>query len=72
MIYVADSQSTPTVNPGFKQGIRIGSVKDGKVTAFITDPSTPNGGGAEGVGVDDAGNVYGGWTDKMTLVKFAK
>src|SRR5262249_29247523 len=38
MIYVADSQSTPSNNPGFKQGIRIGSVKDGKVTAFIPEP----------------------------------
>jgi hypothetical protein len=39
MIYVADSQSTPSNNPGFKQGIRLGSVKDGKVTAFIPEPS---------------------------------
>src|SRR5262245_21082587 len=38
MICVADSQSTPSNNPGFKQGIRIGSVKDGKVTAFIPEP----------------------------------
>jgi hypothetical protein len=28
MIYVADSQSNATNNPGYKQGIRIGSVKD--------------------------------------------
>jgi sugar lactone lactonase YvrE len=72
VIYVADSQSSATLNPGFKQGIRIGSVKDGKVTAFITDPSAPDGGGAEGVGVDDAGNVYGNWTDKMTVRRFTK
>jgi len=72
MIYVADSQSTPTINPGFKQGIRIGSVKDGKVAAFITDPTAPDGAGAEGVGVDDAGNVFGSWTDKMTVRRFAK
>jgi DNA-binding beta-propeller fold protein YncE len=71
MIYSADSQSTPTVNPGFEQGIRIGSVKDGKVTAFIPASLTA-GSGAEGVGVDEAGNVYGSWTDKMTVRKFAK
>jgi DNA-binding beta-propeller fold protein YncE len=70
MIYVADSQSTDKVNPGFKQGIRIGSVKDGKVTAFISQ--LPGETGAEGVGIDAAGNVYGGWTDKMILRKFAK
>ncbi|HMA75278.1 MAG TPA: peptidyl-alpha-hydroxyglycine alpha-amidating lyase family protein [Xanthobacteraceae bacterium] len=71
MIYVADSQSNPTNNPGFKQGIRIGSVKDGKVTAFIPEPST-EAGTPEGVGVDDAGNVYGGYTAKMTVRRFVK
>jgi DNA-binding beta-propeller fold protein YncE len=70
-IYVADSQSTPTNNPGFKQGVRIGSVKDGKVTAFIPEPSA-DAGTPEGVGVDEAGNVYGGYTAKMTVRRFAK
>jgi len=46
-IFVADSQSDDKTNPSFKQGIRIGSTKDGKVVAFIplTDPSI---GSAEG------------------------
>jgi len=70
-IYVADSQSNATNNPGFKQGIRIGSVKDGKVTAFIPEPSAEVG-SPEGVGVDDAGNVYGGWTAKMAVRRFVK
>jgi len=35
VIYVADDQSNQARNPGFKTGIRIGSAKDGKVTAFI-------------------------------------
>jgi sugar lactone lactonase YvrE len=71
MIYVADSQSTPANNPGFKQGIRIGSAKDGKVTAFI--PEAPDIAAApEGVGVDDAGNVYGGWTAKQAVRRFTK
>src|SRR5271166_4276949 len=35
IIYVADSQSDEKTNPPFRQGIRIGSVKDGTVTAFI-------------------------------------
>jgi DNA-binding beta-propeller fold protein YncE len=71
MIYVADSQSSATNNPGFKQGIRIGSAKDGKVTAFIPEPSA-EAGAPEGVGVDDAGDVYGGWTAKMTVRRFVK
>src|SRR5205809_3187748 len=37
IIYVADAQSTARTNPGFKQGIRIGSAKDGTVTAFIPE-----------------------------------
>ena len=61
MIYVADSQSTPSNNPGFKQGIRIGSVKDGKVTAFIPEPSV-EAGAPEGIGVDDAGLC---WLDRQ-------
>jgi DNA-binding beta-propeller fold protein YncE len=36
IIYVADSQSNDKVNAPFRQGVRIGSVKDGKVTAFIS------------------------------------
>ena len=35
MLYAADTQSDEKTNPGFKRGIRIGSAKDGKVTAFI-------------------------------------
>ena len=71
IIYVADSQSTDKTNPGFKQGIRIGSVKDGKVAAFIplTDPAL---GSAEEVAADDQGNVFAGFTDKHFLKKFVK
>src|ERR1700758_2828954 len=46
VIYVADGQSDGKTNPGFAQGIRIGSVKDGKVAAFIplTDPAVGSAG----------------------------
>jgi hypothetical protein len=71
IIYVADSQSTASNNPGFKQGVRIGRVKDGKVTAFIPEPSV-EAGAPEGIGVDDAGNVYAGWTAKMAVRRYVK
>jgi sugar lactone lactonase YvrE len=71
MIYVADSQSDSTSNPGFMQGIRIGGAKDGKVTTFIPMPSAEVG-APEGVGVDDTGNVYGGWVAKMAVRRFVK
>ena len=70
IIYVADSQSSDKTNPGFKQGIRIGSAKDGKVTAFIQE--TVDVGALEGVAADDSGNVYGGYTNKMNLRRFVK
>ena len=72
-IYVADSQSNDKINPGFMQGIRIGSVKDGKVSAFIplTDPSI---GSSEEIAADDEGSVFAGFTapDKIALRKFVK
>jgi sugar lactone lactonase YvrE len=69
-LYVADSQSTERTNPGFKQGIRIGSAKDGKVTAFIEETKLL--GSLEGVGADAEGNVYGGYTGAMSLKRFTK
>jgi sugar lactone lactonase YvrE len=71
MIYVADSQSDEKTNPGFKQGIRIGSAKDGKVIAFIPQLSAEVG-SPEGVGVDDAGNVYASWVVKTAVRRFVK
>jgi len=68
VIYVADDQSNDTRNPGFKTGIRIGSAKDGKVTAFIPIPTDS----PEGVGFDDAGNVFGSWTGKMMVRRWTK
>ena len=35
IIYVADLHMDEKINPPFRQGIRIGSVKNGKVTAYI-------------------------------------
>ncbi|HEY6258016.1 MAG TPA: peptidyl-alpha-hydroxyglycine alpha-amidating lyase family protein [Xanthobacteraceae bacterium] len=69
-IYVSDSQSDAKTNPGFQQGIRIGTVKDKKVAAFI--PETRELGALEGVGADDAGNVYAGYTNTKNFRRFVK
>jgi sugar lactone lactonase YvrE len=70
VLYVADSQSSEKTNPGFQQGIRIGSAKDGKVTAFI--PETKEVGALEGVAADDQGIVYAGYTGSMNLRRFVR
>ena len=71
MLYVSDNGSNDKLNPGFTQGIRIASVKDGKVIAFIptTDPAL---GGPEEVTADDEGNVFASFTSKMQIRKFVK
>jgi sugar lactone lactonase YvrE len=75
-IYVVDSESTTKRNPGVKRGIRIGSAKDGKVTAFIPDsepnPDTTTVLGVEGVTADAAGNVYAADVGRMRLLKYVK
>lgn len=73
IIYVADSESGPDTGAhelnGIKKGIRIGSAKDGRVTAFIEDMESTRAdhSGAEGVGVDAQGNVYGAVVRRQML-----
>jgi len=76
MLYSADSESVAVSRNhlGWKNGIRIGSVKDGKVVAFIPDPATnpTNTSAAEGVAADDAGNIYGAEVGPRALKKYVK
>jgi sugar lactone lactonase YvrE/mono/diheme cytochrome c family protein len=79
-IYVADSESRNKEgyghNPGWKRGIRIGSAKDGSVTAFIPDPEpdperlAPS--AAEGVAVDATGNIYGAEVGPKGVKRYVK
>jgi sugar lactone lactonase YvrE len=76
VLYVADSDSNASRNPGWRRGIYIGSVRDGWLTAFIQDPE-PNAdrlvtSGAEGVAVDTLGNLYGAEVGPRTLRKYAR
>jgi DNA-binding beta-propeller fold protein YncE len=83
VLYVTDSESTDKqgygYNPGWKRGVRIGSAKDGTVTAFIPDPLAPDADGklpgtsaAEGVAADSKGNVYGAEVGPKAVKKYVK
>ena len=77
-ICVADSESGPDTGAhelmGIMKGIRIGSAKDGTVTAFIEDMESTRGdhSGAEGVGVDARGNVYGAVVRRQMLERHVR
>jgi len=77
-IYVTDSESGPDTGAheltGIKKGIRIGSARDGKVTAFIEDSESTasDHSGAEGIGVDAQGNVYGAVVRRQMLERHVK
>jgi hypothetical protein len=79
LLYVTDSESQSEragaygYDPGVHRGIRVGSIKNGKVTAFIPDPE-PKGGSSisEGVAVDRQGNVYGAEVGPKDFKKYVK
>jgi DNA-binding beta-propeller fold protein YncE len=77
-IYVADSESGPDTGarelPGIRKGIRIGSAREGSVRAFIEDMESTRDehSGAEGVGVDAEGNVYGAVVRRRMLERHVR
>jgi sugar lactone lactonase YvrE len=74
MLYAADSESTPKSHPGWLKGIRIGSLKDGKVTMFVPPHKTdaPDGAMGEGIAIDAAGNVYTAEATVRGVTKYVK
>ena len=81
-LYVADSESESVSqnHNGWHRGIRWGSIKDGKIQGFIPDPETrtraadnfTGTSAAEGVAVDNAGNIYGAEVGPKAVKKYAK
>jgi DNA-binding beta-propeller fold protein YncE len=74
MLYAIDSETNPTNHPGWMKGVRIGSVRDGKVQYFIPPHQTdrPEGAAGEGVAVDAEGHVYGAEVTVRGLTKYVK
>lgn len=62
IVYAIDSESTPTMHAGWRNGIRIGPVDEDRITAFIPpferEDRGDQGTAGEGVAVDAEGNVY--------------
>jgi DNA-binding beta-propeller fold protein YncE len=75
-IYVADSESESVAknHDGWKRGIRIGSAKDGTVTAFIPDPvdNAKSTSAAEGVAADAMGNIFGAEVGPKRMMKYVQ
>lgn len=79
MLYVADSQSSETpgaanYNPGCRRGIRVGSVKDGKVMYFIPPPVPPDPKMQPPIGIvaDGNGTIYAASDDQKDIKKYVK
>jgi sugar lactone lactonase YvrE len=77
MLYAADSQSSddpksPNYNASCKQGIRVGSVKDGKVTAFIPPVTNSKLPPPEGIAVDSHGTIYAAAQQQNDVLKYVK
>src|SRR4029077_7798683 len=70
----SDSESDSRRHPGWLKGIRIGSLKDGKVTMFVPPHKTDDASGAmgEGIAIDAAGNVYTAEATVRGVTKYVK
>ena len=73
-IYAADSESDNQRHPGWMKGIRIGSVKDGRVRIFIPPnmSNAPDGAMGEGIAIDSAGNIYTAEANLRGVYKYVK
>ena len=73
-IYAAGSESTAQTHEGWRKGIRIGNLKDGKVTIFVPghQTATPDGAMGEGIALDAAGNLYTAEATVRGVTKYVK
>ena len=80
VLYCSDSESREREgyghHPGWKRGIRVGSARDGTVTAFIPDtyptPEDSATSGSEGVAADAMGDIFGAEVRQMGIKKYVK
>ena len=78
-LYVTDSESEDapgkdTHNPGCNRGIRVGSVKTGRVAGYIPPPPVPDPklSPPEGIAVDSHGTIYAAAVQAKAVYKYVK
>lgn len=75
-LYVSDNQSNTARNPGWERGIRVGSARDGSVSAFIPDPAfDPQNSaatGAHGLAANGSGEIFGAEVGAATVRKYVQ
>lgn len=74
VIYTADSESNDASHPGWRRGIRIGSLADGRVTIFVPahETDSPDGAMGEGIAIDPAGNLYTAEAQLRGVTKYVR
>jgi mono/diheme cytochrome c family protein len=80
ILYVTDSESRVPFgygyHPGWKRGVRVGSIRDGIVTAFIpddmADPDQTATSGGEGIWVDSHGAIYCAEVGQKRVLKYVR
>jgi hypothetical protein len=75
VIYTADSESSEQVHPGWRRGIRIGSLADGRVTLFVPPHVVPNsadGAMGEGIAIDAEGNLFTAEAQLRGITKYTR
>ena len=76
-LYVSDSHSNSSVNPGYMRGITIGNALDGSLRAFIPDPDLDQAdvnriSGASGITADAMGSVFAADVGPQRLRKYVR
>jgi sugar lactone lactonase YvrE len=75
-LYVSDNQSNEERHLGWARGIRVGSAKDGSVSAFIPDPDfdpkRSQETGAHGLAADARGAIYGAEVYSQSVKKYVR
>ena len=71
---MADHASSAKLNPGFRRGIRIGSVRDGVVRMMIpgVGPEPDKENVPEGIAADLKGNIYGAEVALRNVTKYVR